>query len=80
MELVVCGKTCYNKEQGVKVNTGVVVKVLGEIVEAVVLDAGLPVDAVAGGYCTRHLYKAESVGLGWDNSSKWGKIIVKSNI
>ena len=79
MELVVCGKTCYNKEQTVKVNTGVVVKVLGEIVEAVVLDAGLPVDAVAGGYCTRHLYKAESVGLGYENSGSWGNIVLRSN-
>ena len=43
-------------------------------------DTGLPVDAEAGGTCTRHLYKAENVGFGYDGRADWGDIILKGNI
>ena len=40
----------------------------------------MPVDAVAGGTCTKHLYKIENVGLGADWSDEWGDIMLKSKI
>ena len=39
----------------------------------------MPVGAEAGGTCTKHLCKAESVGFGYDRSRSWGNIILKSN-
>ena len=52
-------KLVRDGKQKVKVNTGVVVEILGKIVEAVVQNAGLPVVAEAVAVCTKHLNKAE---------------------
>ena len=41
----------------------------------------MPVEAEAWEYCTKHLYKAENVGLGYNiDDEEWEDIILKSNI